>query len=125
MLSSLIWLGLLVPYVSCGVGGVGGSSSVLLDYKIYVYGGTRDCYYQYAYANSNFYVSYQVVRGGDLKVGFHARYPNGTELQPYAWQESAEIETYAANPGYYEICFDNSKSRIGYRLVGMHMASFR
>ena len=119
----LVLLG-LCTHGLCIVGGIG-STGLALDYKVYVYAGTQDCYYQYVFPLTTLYVGYQVLRGGDLTVGFHVRHPNGSFIRPFVLQQSTHFELPSADEGYYEVCFDNQQNKLGYRLVNMYIATFR
>lgn len=99
--------------------------AVAMDYKIHVDAGKEDCYYQYVNPSATFYVSFQVVRGGDGMAGFAVRHPNGVLVLPYQWKASAEYQDQHSTGGYYQVCVDNQFSRFAAKLVNLYMTVIR
>lgn len=96
-----------------------------MDYKVHVDPGKEDCYYQYVNPGATFYVSFQVLRGGDGLAGFAVRHPSGQVVLPYELRPSAEYQDQHSTGGYYHICVDNHYSRFADRLVNLYMTVIR
>ncbi|BET03328.1 emp24/gp25L/p24 family/GOLD [Nesidiocoris tenuis] len=96
-----------------------------MDYKIHVDPGKEDCFFQYVNPSATFYVSFQVLRGGDGKAGFAVRHPNGNLVLPYAWQASSEYQDERSLGGYYQVCVDNQFSRFASKVVNVYMTVIR
>jgi hypothetical protein len=71
------------------------------------------------------YVSAQVLKGGDNKVGVGVKNPSGTIVLPYKWQTNAEYEDAKAVEGYYSVCLDNQFSKFSAKLVNLYLTTFR
>ncbi|CAG9835245.1 unnamed protein product [Diabrotica balteata] len=99
--------------------------AVAMDYKVYINPGKEDCYFQYVNPGATFYVSFQVVRGGDGMAGFAVRHPNGQIVHPYQWQASSEYQDQQSVGGYYSVCIDNQFSRFAGKLVNIYMTVVR
>ncbi|XP_055686131.1 transmembrane emp24 domain-containing protein 6 [Lutzomyia longipalpis] len=95
--------------------------AVAMDYKVHIDAGKEDCYFQYVQPGSTFYVSFQVIRGGDGMAGFAVRHPNGQVVHPYQWQPSSEYSDQSSTGGYYSICVDNQFSRFAGKLVNIYI----
>ncbi|KAF7272277.1 hypothetical protein GWI33_014936 [Rhynchophorus ferrugineus] len=66
--------------------------AVAMDYKVHIDPGKEDCYFQYVNPGATFYVSFQVVRGGDGMAGFAVRNPQGQIIHPYQWKPNSEYQ---------------------------------
>lgn len=101
---------------------------VAMEYKVHVDAGKEDCYWQFVHPGATFYVSYQVLKGGDGAIGFAVRRPDGTIVKPYEWKSNAEYEENTAQEGqggYYSICLDNQFSKFAAKLVNLYLTTFR
>nr|ACO11107.1 Transmembrane emp24 domain-containing protein 5 precursor [Caligus rogercresseyi] len=99
---------------------------VAMEYKVHVDAGKEDCYWQYVHPGATFYVSYQVLKGGDGAIGFAVRRPDNVIVKPYEWKANAEYEESATeHGGYYSVCLDNSFSKFAAKLVNLYMTTFR
>lgn len=99
--------------------------AVAMDYKVHIDPGKEDCYYQYVNPSATFYVSFQVLRGGDGMAGFAVRHPNGQLVLPYQWRASADYQDQQSTGGYYQVCVDNQFSRFADKLVNIYMTVIR
>ncbi|XP_024940591.1 transmembrane emp24 domain-containing protein 5 isoform X2 [Cephus cinctus] len=99
--------------------------AVAMDYKVHIDPGKEDCYFQYVNPGATFYVSFQVLRGGDLKAGFAVRNPAGEIVHPYQWRASADYQDLSMLGGYYSICIDNQFSRFAAKLVNLYLTVIR
>ncbi|XP_055704239.1 transmembrane emp24 domain-containing protein 5 [Phlebotomus papatasi] len=99
--------------------------AVAMDYKVHIDAGKEDCYFQYVQPGSTFYVSFQVIRGGDGMAGFAVRHPNGAIVHPYQWQPSSEYSDQSSTGGYYSVCVDNQFSRFAGKLVNIYITVIR
>ncbi|KAK9501645.1 hypothetical protein O3M35_012336 [Rhynocoris fuscipes] len=127
--NSLIWL-LLIFFGISIVGTVNSPwyedlPAVAMDYKVHIDPGKEDCYYQYVNPGATFYVSFQVLRGGDGMAGFAVRHPSGQLVLPYQWRPNAEYQDQQSTGGYYHICVDNQFSRFADKLVNLYMTVIR
>ncbi|XP_037040424.1 transmembrane emp24 domain-containing protein 6 [Bradysia coprophila] len=95
--------------------------AVAMDYKVHIDAGKEDCYYQYVQPGATFYVSFQVIRGGDGMAGFAVRHPSGQIVHPYQWQANSEYTDQTSTGGYYGVCIDNQFSRFAGKLVNMYI----
>jgi hypothetical protein len=98
---------------------------VAMEYKVHVEAGKEDCYWQYVHAGATFYVSAQVLKGGDGSIGVGIRQPKGKVVHPYAWKPNAEYEESDAQGGYYSVCLDNQFSKFSAKLVNIYITTFR
>ncbi|CRK86219.1 CLUMA_CG000043, isoform A [Clunio marinus] len=92
-----------------------------MDYKIHIDAGKEDCYHQYVAPGATFYVSMQVIRGGDGMAGFAVRHPSGQMVHPYQWQAQSDYTDGQSTGGYYSICIDNQFSRFASKLVNIYI----
>ncbi|XP_043270729.1 transmembrane emp24 domain-containing protein 5 [Venturia canescens] len=99
--------------------------TVSMDYKVHIDAGKEDCYFQYVNPGATFYVSFQVLRGGDGKAGFAVRNPENQLVHPYQWQVSADYQDTSSAGGYYSICVDNQFSRFAAKLVNLYITVIR
>ncbi|KAL3268083.1 hypothetical protein HHI36_007210 [Cryptolaemus montrouzieri] len=99
--------------------------AVAMDYKVHIDPGKEDCYYQYVNPGAAFYVSFQVVRGGDGMAGFAVRNPKGEIVHPYQWKPNSEYQEQESIGGYYSVCIDNQFSRFQGKLVNVYMTVVR
>ncbi|XP_066591176.1 transmembrane emp24 domain-containing protein 1-like [Prorops nasuta] len=99
--------------------------AVAMDYKVHIDAGKEDCYFQYVNPNGTFYVSFQVLRGGDGKAGFAVRNPAGEIVHPYQWVTSADYQDQSFYGGYYSVCVDNQFSRFAGKLVNLYITVIR
>ncbi|XP_050465349.1 transmembrane emp24 domain-containing protein A-like [Cataglyphis hispanica] len=83
---------------------------IVKKYEVRIDTGKEDCYYQYVNAGANFYVSFQVLRGGDRKTGFEMKNPEGNIIYPWQWRRNTTFHEQSVNGGYYSICIDNRLS---------------
>ncbi|XP_014208672.1 transmembrane emp24 domain-containing protein 6 [Copidosoma floridanum] len=95
--------------------------AVVMDYKVHIDPGKEDCYFQYVQPGATFYVSFQVLKGGDGKAGFAVRNPAGELVHPYQWQTSSDYQDQSQNGGYYGICVDNQFSRFSGKRVNLYI----
>merc|ERR1719433_1768468 len=58
-----------------GGGWLDSAPGVAMEYKVHVEAGKEDCYWQYVHAGATFYVSAQVLKGGDGAIGMAVRNP--------------------------------------------------
>ncbi|XP_058862963.1 transmembrane emp24 domain-containing protein 1-like [Acipenser ruthenus] len=79
--------------------------------------GRVECFYQKALKNSTIEVEYQVIAGAGMDVDFTISHPEGFRLVSDFRKSDGihTIETMA--DGDYEICFDNSFSRMSEKMV--------
>ena len=87
--------------------------------------GKEDCYWQFVHPGATLYVSAQVLKGGDNKIGVAVRDPGGKVVLPYKWQASAEYEEASAQAGYWSVCLDNQFSKFSAKLVNLYLTTFR
>ncbi|KAG5896391.1 hypothetical protein JTB14_009596 [Gonioctena quinquepunctata] len=99
--------------------------AVAMDYKVHIDPGKEDCYFQYVNPGATFYVSFQVVRGGDGMAGFAVRHPSGQIVHPYQWKASSEYQDQNSMGGYYSACIDNQFSRFAAKLVNIYITVVR
>ncbi|KAL0116803.1 hypothetical protein PUN28_010016 [Cardiocondyla obscurior] len=99
--------------------------AVAMDYKVHIDAGKEDCYFQYVNPGATFYVSFQVLRGGDGKAGFAVRNPEGVIVYPYQWRTNADYQDQSQNGGYYSVCIDNQFSRFAAKLVSLYITVIR
>lgn len=99
--------------------------AVAMDYKVHIDPGKEDCYFQYVNPGATFYVSFQVVRGGDGQAGFAVRNPAGQIVHPYQWKPSSEYQEQTSTGGYYSVCIDNQFSRFAAKLVNIYITVVR
>lgn len=95
--------------------------AVAMDYKVHIEAGKEDCYWQYVQPGATFYVSFNVVRGGDGMAGFAVRHPNGQIVRPYQWLQSGDYTDQTSTGGYYAVCIDNQFSRFAGKLVNLYL----
>ena len=98
---------------------------VAMEYKVHVDAAKEDCYWQYVHQGATLYVSAQVLKGGDNKIGVAVRDPGGKVVLPYKWQASAEYEEASASAGYWSVCLDNQFSKFSAKLVNLYLTTFR
>jgi len=108
-----------------GGGWLDSAPGVAMEYKVHVEAGKEDCYWQYVHAGATFYVSAQVLKGGDGSVGVGIRQPKGKVVHPYSWKPNAEYEESDAQGGYYSVCLDNQFSKFSAKLVNIYITTFR
>ncbi|CAL1685024.1 unnamed protein product [Lasius platythorax] len=99
--------------------------AVAMDYKVHIDAGKEDCYSQYVNPGATFYVSFQVLRGGDGKAGFAVRNPQGNLVHPYQWRPNDDYQDQSINGGYYTVCIDNQFSRFAAKLVNLYITVIR
>ncbi|KAF5272138.1 hypothetical protein FQA39_LY01220 [Lamprigera yunnana] len=99
--------------------------AVAMDYKVHIDPGKEDCYYQYVNPGATFYVSFQVIRGGDGMAGFAVRHPSGQIVHPYQWKPNGEYQEQSSTGGYYSVCLDNQFSRFANKLVNLYLTVVR
>ncbi|XP_012285609.1 transmembrane emp24 domain-containing protein 6 [Orussus abietinus] len=99
--------------------------AVAMDYKVHIDPGKEDCYFQYVNPGATFYVSFQVLRGGDGKAGFSVRNPMGEIVHPYQWRTSADYQDQSMTGGYYGVCIDNQFSRFAAKLINLYLTVIR
>ena len=108
-----------------GGGWLDSAPGVAMEYKVHVDAGKEDCYWQYVHAGATFYVSAQVLKGGDGSIGVGIRQPRGKVVHPYAWKANAEYEESDAQGGYYSVCLDNQFAKFSAKLVNIYITTFR
>ncbi|XP_022190343.2 transmembrane emp24 domain-containing protein 6 [Nilaparvata lugens] len=99
--------------------------AVAMDYKVHIDPGKEDCYFQYVNPGATFYVSFQVLRGGDGMAGFAVRHPSGNIVHPYQWRAHSDYQDQSSTGGYYSICIDNQFSRFAEKLVNIYITVIR
>ncbi|XP_026293993.1 transmembrane emp24 domain-containing protein 5 [Frankliniella occidentalis] len=99
--------------------------AVAMDYKVHIDPGKEDCYFQYVNPGATFYVSFQVLRGGDGNAGFAVRHPNGQIVHPYQWRPNSDYQDQQSTGGYYSVCIDNQFSRFAAKLVNLYITVIR
>ncbi|XP_074102547.1 transmembrane emp24 domain-containing protein 5 [Cotesia typhae] len=99
--------------------------AVAMDYKVHIDAGKEDCYFQYVNPGATFFVSFQVLRGGDGKAGFAVRNQAGEIVLPYQWRASADYQDQSGTGGYYSVCVDNQFSRFAGKLVNLYITVIR
>ncbi|EZA54357.1 hypothetical protein DMN91_001641 [Ooceraea biroi] len=99
--------------------------AVAMEYKVHIDAGKEDCYSQFVNPGATFYVSFQVLRGGDMKAGFAVRNPEGVIVFPYQWRANADYQEQSKNGGYYTVCIDNQFSRFAAKLVNLYITVIR
>merc|ERR1719336_2570416 len=108
-----------------GGGWLDSAPGVAMEYKVHVDAAKEDCYWQYVHKGATFYMSSQVLKGGDGNIGVAVRQPSGAIVHNYAWKPSAEYEEEHAIGGYYSVCLDNQFSRFSGKLVNLYMTTFK
>ena len=108
-----------------GGGWLDAAPGVAMEYKVHVEAGKEDCYWQYVHSGATFYVSAQVLKGGDGFIGVGIRQPRGKVVHPYAWKANAEYEESDAQGGYYSVCLDNQFAKFSAKLVSIYITTFR
>ncbi|XP_033342854.1 transmembrane emp24 domain-containing protein 6 [Megalopta genalis] len=98
---------------------------VIANYKVHVDAGKEDCYFQYASVGADFYVHFQVIRGGDGKAAMSVRNPDGIIVHPYQWLPNSAYQDSVKKAGYYCICVDNQFSRFASKLVNLYISVIR
>jgi len=98
--------------------------AITLDYKIHVDAGKEDCYHQYIMQGSVLFINFQVIKGGDGKVGFGVKSPTGQFVLPYEWKDEATYDVPAAQGGYYSLCIDNQFSKFSAKLVSVYLNAY-
>merc|ERR1712141_959476 len=98
---------------------------VAMEYKVHVDAGKEDCYWQYVHPGATLYVSAQVLKGGDNKIGVAVKKPNSQIALPYKWQSNAEYEEPSAEAGYWSVCLANQFSKFSAKLVNLYLTTFR
>lgn len=98
---------------------------VAYEFKLHIDAGKEDCFYQAVEPSANFFVAFQVIRGGDGKAGLAVRHPNGDHVHPYQWKTESEYEEVSRDGGIYEVCVDNQFSRFAAKLIHLYISSFR
>lgn len=99
--------------------------AVAMDYKVHIDPGKEDCYFQYVNPGATFYVSFQVLRGGDGMAGFAVRDPTGQIVHPYQWKATSDYQDSGSQGGYYGVCIDNQFSRFAAKLVNIYITVIR
>ncbi|KAF2880285.1 hypothetical protein ILUMI_25881 [Ignelater luminosus] len=99
--------------------------AVAMDYKVHINPGKEDCYFQYVNPGATFYVSFQVLRGGDGMAGFAVRHPSGQIVHPYQWKPNGEYQDQSSTGGYYSVCIDNQFSRFADKVVNLYLTVVR
>lgn len=99
--------------------------AMAMEYKVHIEAGKEDCYFQYVQAGATFYVSLQVLRGGDGNAGFLVRNPNGEIVHPYQWRPNSDYQDVAQKSGYYCVCIDNQFSKFASKLVNFYITVIR
>lgn len=99
--------------------------AVAMEYKVHIDAGKEDCYFQYVQAGATFYVSFQVLRGGDGKAGLAVRNPDGVIVHPYRWLATSDYQDVAQKNGYYSVCIDNQFSRFAGKLINLYLTVIR
>nr|CAG4635641.1 EOG090X0AV2 [Artemia franciscana] len=102
-----------------------GPPGVAMEYKIHIEPGKEECFYQYVEPGATFYVSFQVLKGGDGKAGFAVRNPRGELVHPYQWKIDSDYQEVSISGGYYSVCIDNQFSRFAAKLVNLYITTFR
>ncbi|EEB10509.1 transmembrane emp24 domain-containing protein 6 precursor, putative [Pediculus humanus corporis] len=95
--------------------------AVAMDYKVHIDAGKEDCYFQYVNPGATFYVSFQVLRGGDGMAGFAVHHPSGAIVHPYQWKPHSEYQDDHSTGGYYSVCVHNQFSRFAAKLVNLYL----
>lgn len=121
----LCCLNFSIPQVPITVPWYENLPAVAMDYKVHIDPGKEDCYFQYVNPGATFYVSFQVVRGGDGQAGFAVRNPQGQIVHPYQWKPSSEYQEQTSGGGYYSVCIDNQFSRFAAKLVNIYITVVR
>lgn len=98
---------------------------IILDYKVHIDAGKEDCYYQFVQPGATFYVSFQVIRGGDGMAGFAVRNPAGAIVKPYEWVATSDYTDNESTGGYYGVCVDNQFSRFAGKLINLYITVIR
>ncbi len=98
---------------------------VAMEYKVHVDAGKEDCYWQYVHPGATLFVSAQVLKGGDNKIGVAVKKPDGSIALPYKWQSVSEFEEPTAEAGYWSACLDNQFSKFSAKLVNLYITTFR
>ena len=111
--------------VEFGTNWLDDAPGVAMEYKVHVDAGKEDCYWQYVHPGATLYVSAQVLKGGDNKIGVAVKKPNSQIALPYKWQSNAEYEEPSAEAGYWSVCLDNQFSKFSAKLVNLYLTTFR
>lgn len=79
--------------------------------------GTSECFYDYIHEGAFLEIEYQVIEGGDLDINFIVTGPQDTAvvMQPHSKEGLHGIDIKIT--GEYEICLDNTFSRMTDKLV--------
>ncbi|XP_046360313.2 transmembrane emp24 domain-containing protein 6-like [Haliotis rufescens] len=100
-----------------------GLPGVQHEFKVEVAAGKEECFYQFATQGSRLYVSYDVLRGGDRNINFFLLDQNQVVVESHYDKPDAMVETDVKEQGYYQVCFDNTQSRFGSRLVYFYLVT--
>jgi len=98
---------------------------ISMDFNFELDAGKEDCYFQYVQQDARFYVSFQVLRGGDGMVGFAVQHPDGRMVHPYEVKQTSSYADDKSIGGYYSFCIDNQHSRFASKLVELYISSMK
>ncbi|XP_062264343.1 transmembrane emp24 domain-containing protein 1-like [Platichthys flesus] len=79
--------------------------------------GSTECFYQTTASNDTMEVEYQVIAGSGLNVGFALISPSGHRLVSDFRQSEGIHTTTPTENGDYQLCFDNSFSKMSVKIV--------
>lgn len=104
-----------------------------MEFRVAIESGRVECFYQDVKRDHNLEVSYQVTEtssrfewmqpGGyrDLSIDFFIRGPNGAEMLRDVRKSDGTTTHLIKEQGVYAICFDNSYSSSGTKLVNVEI----
>ncbi|KAL5014262.1 hypothetical protein ScPMuIL_008532 [Solemya velum] len=94
------------------------------EFKWEVAAGSEDCFFQKMKRGANFYVSFEVLRGGDEKVNLYLFDPAQNLIESQQFQKEGLVEKEIEIDGLYQLCIDNSQGRFASKLVYIFIAAY-
>lgn len=101
-----------------------GLPGVLHEFKVDIPGGKEDCFFQRAVQGAKFYVSFEVLRGGDRNVDTVLRNSQWHTVNAHYWKSSGMFDFEVPITDTYALCFDNTHSRFQGKLVYLYIVVF-
>ncbi|XP_071116277.1 transmembrane emp24 domain-containing protein 5-like [Haliotis cracherodii] len=101
-----------------------GLPGVQHEFKFEIAAGREECFFQRAAKGAKLHVSYEVLRGGDRNIDFFLKDPYFNVVDAYYMKTDGAVEKDIIEPGIYQVCFDNTQSRFGSKLVFFYLVTF-
>uniref|UniRef100_A0A0B7BIR0 GOLD domain-containing protein n=1 Tax=Arion vulgaris TaxID=1028688 RepID=A0A0B7BIR0_9EUPU len=93
------------------------------EFKVYVPGGTEDCFYQPVDKGAKLHVNYEALKGEHF-IDFYVRDPQWQVLEFQNYKTSGQYSLDNAEAGTYAVCIYNAFSRYTSALVYVYMVTF-